>query len=330
MPVISFYDTKPYDRTAMLAAGPELDWRFHECRLDATTAVLAQGATVVCLFVNDRADRPCLEALARQGVRLLVLRSAGFNHVDLAAARELGLAVTRVPAYSPHAVAEHTVALLLTLNRHIHKAYNRVRDHNFSLQGLTGFDLHGKTAGIIGTGKIGRLVAGIFRGFGMRVLACDPFPDDSWAAAGGVIYTPFAGLLAAADVVSLHAPLTPESHHLLDDAAFALMKPGAHVLNTSRGRLIDTAALLKALRSGQVGGAALDVYEEEEGIFFEDLSDQILEDDALSLLLTHPRVLVTSHQAFLTHEALGEIARTTVANARQVESGAYLEGTRLA
>lgn len=331
MPVVSFFDTKPYDRSFMLAAGDDsIEWRFHEFRLSAETARLAEGSSVVCLFVNDKADRPCLEVLQSIGVKALVLRSAGFNHVDLIAAKELGIAVTRVPAYSPYAVAEHTVALLLTLNRRIHRAYNRVREHNFSLHGLTGFDLHGKTAGIIGTGKIGRLVARILRGFGMRVLASDLFPAEEWAAKENVTYTDLGTLFAESDVISLHSPLTPETHHLLGEEAFGRMKHGAWVLNTSRGRLIDTTALLAALRSGQVGGAALDVYEEEEGIFFEDLSDQPLDDDELNLLLSHPNVLVTSHQAFLTNEALSEIARVTVENIRGVETAAFLEGTRLA
>lgn len=331
MPVVSFFDTKPYDRSFMLAAGDSaIVWRFHEFRLNAETARVAEGASVVCLFVNDKADRPCLEILKSVGVQVLVLRSAGFNHVDLVAAKELGLVVTRVPAYSPYAVAEHTVALLLTLNRRIHRAYNRVREHNFSLHGLTGFDLHGKTAGIVGTGKIGRLVARIFRGFGMKIIATDPFQSPEWAATEEVSYTDLDTLLATSDVVSLHSPLTPETNHLLDDRAFARMKHGAWVVNTSRGRLIDTTALLGALRCGQVGGAALDVYEEEEGIFFEDLSDRALDDDELNLLLSHPNVLVTSHQAFLTQEALSEIARVTVENIHAVSSGGFLDGTRLA
>jgi D-lactate dehydrogenase len=330
MPVVSFFDTKPYDRAFMQqAADVSVEWRFHEFRLNAETARVAEGADAVCLFVNDKADRACLEVLKNVGVRAVILRSAGFNHVDLDAARELGLAVTRVPAYSPHAVAEHTVALLLTLNRRIHRAYNRVREHNFALHGLIGFDLHGKTAGVIGTGKIGRLVARILRGFGMEVIGFDPYPDTTWAEKEGVRYAHLDEVLASSDVISLHTPLTPETHHLLGEKAFARMKAGVWVVNTSRGRLIDTTALLSALRSGKVGGAALDVYEEEEGIFFEDLSDKPLDDDELNLLLAHPNVLVTSHQAFLTTEALQEIARVTVENIRRSEAGDYLEGTRL-
>jgi D-lactate dehydrogenase len=327
MPVVSFFDTKPYDRTYMLAADEgTISWRFHDFRLNAETARLAAGATIACIFVNDRADRATLTVLKEEGVERLVLRSAGFNHVDLEAAKELGIAVTRVPAYSPHAVAEHTVALLLTLNRNIHRAYNRVRDHNFSLHGLVGFDLYEKTAGLIGLGKIGSIVARILHGFGMKVLAYDPItpPTDL-----PVEVTTLEDLLSRSDVVSLHAPLTPATHHLLNGDTFTQMKRGATIVNTSRGALINTNALLDALRSGRVGGAALDVYEEEEGIFFEDLSDSILEDDALSLLLTQPNVLVTSHQAFLTHEALTQIARTTVDNIRLAQTKEAVEGTRL-
>jgi D-lactate dehydrogenase len=238
-----------------------------------------------------------------------------------------------VPAYSPHAVAEHTVALLLTLNRKIHRAFNRVRELNFSLSGLVGFDLHGKTIGLVGTGKIGRIAAQIFRGFGSEVLAYDPFPVPDWAATHGVRYVDFDTLLAASDVVSLHVPLLPETRQLLNEQTLARMKPGVFIVNTSRGKLIDTSALIAALKAGQVGGVALDVYEEEEGIFFEDLSGQVLHDDELSLLLNFPNVLITAHQAFLTREALSEIARVTTANVLHLEAGevspSWLEGTLL-
>lgn len=328
---VACYDTKPYDRDYLpRASGAEqVAWHFHEFRLTAETAASAAGAQAVCAFVNDRLDRACLAALREAGVRLAALRCAGFNQVDLAAAKELGLAVTRVPAYSPHAVAEHTVGLLLTLNRKIHRAYNRVREHNFALAGLVGFDLHGKTVGVVGTGKIGRLVAQIFRGFGMRVLAYDPVPAADWAAGQAVTYTAFDALLAASDVVTLHLPLTPETHHLLDARTLALLKPGAFLVNTSRGKLVDTTALIGALKTGRLGGVALDVYEEEEGIFFEDLSGSVLADDELSRLLTFPNVLITAHQAFLTHEALSEIARVTVANLLRLPAGEFLAGTRL-
>ena len=276
---------------------------------------------MACLFVNDQADRACLEALVLHGVKLIALRCAGFNNVDIAAARELGLVVVRVPAYSPHAVAEHAVALLLTLNRKIHRAFNRVRELNFSLSGLVGFDLHGKTVGIIGTGKIGSITAQIFRGFGTEVLAHDPFPAPDWAATHGVRYVGLNTLLKESDIVSLHVPLLPETHHLLNEQTFSLMKQGVFILNTSRGKLIDTGALIAALKVGHLGGVALDVYEEEQGVFFEDLSGQVLQDDELSRLLTFPNVLITAHQAFLTREALGEIARVTIANILHFETG---------
>ena len=328
----AFFDTKPYDRKYFESAeGVEkLRLQFHEFRLSMETAAVAQGANVVCVFVNDRLDRACIGALAAAGVRLIALRCAGFNNVDLAAAKEHGIPVVRVPAYSPHAVAEHTVALLLTLNRKIHRAYNRVRDLNFSLGGLVGFDLHGKTVGIVGTGRIGRITAEIFSGFGTRVLAFDPFPTVEWAEKRSVKYTDFHDLLEHSDVGSLHLPLTPQSHYLMNEKSIGRMKPGAHLVNTSRGKLIDTSAVIDALKSGHLGGVALDVYEEEEGIFFEDLSGQILHDDELARLLTFPNVLITAHQAFLTREALSEIARVTVENLTAFGTGhPFLQGTVL-
>lgn len=333
MTTVSFYDTKPYDRDYMRAAADagQIQWRFHEFRLTAETAATAAGSAAVCAFVNDKLDRACLTQLAAAGVRHVALRCAGFNQVDLAAARDLGIAVTRVPAYSPHAVAEHTVALLLTLNRKIHRAHNRVREFNFSLAGLVGFDLHGKTAGIIGTGKIGRCTAQIFRGFGCEVLAYDPFPSVEWAAENQIRYGSLEDVLAQSDILSLHLPLTKYTHHLLNGRSLAQMKRGAYLVNTSRGKLVDTAALIEALKSGRLGGVALDVYEEEEGIFFEDHSERgLLQDDELSRLLTFPNVLVTSHQAFLTKEALEEIARVTVTNLRHHAAGLpFLDGTAL-
>lgn len=326
------FDTKPYDREylAQAADADRLAWRFHEFRLSAETTSAAKGVQAVCVFVNDRVDRPCLKALATLGVKLIALRCAGYNNVDLAAARELGLAVVRVPAYSPHAVAEHTVGLLLTLNRKIHRAYNRVRELNFSLSGLVGFDVHGKTVGIVGTGRIGRITAQIFRGFGAEVIAHDPFPTLDWAAAHGIRYVDFDALLAASDIISLHVPLLPETRHLLNAQTLAQTRPGVFIVNTSRGKLIDTGALISALKTGRIGGVALDVYEEEEGIFFEDLSGQVLHDDELSLLLNFPNVLITAHQAFLTREALSEIARVTTENLLHSETGApFLEGTTL-
>lgn len=329
---VAVFDSKPYDREYLSkASGPQsITWRFHEFRLSEETAAAASGVQAVCIFVNDRADRACLEQLAALGIQLIALRCAGHNNVDLAAAKELGLSVVRVPAYSPHAVAEHTIGLLLTLNRKIHRAYNRVRELNFSLSGLVGFDIQGKSVGIIGTGKIGRITAQIFRGFEANVLAYDPFPSTDWANSHSIRYTDMDSLLAASDIVSLHLPLTPDSRHLLNAQTLARTKPGVFILNTSRGKLIETTSLIAALKSGHIGGVALDVYEEEEGIFFHDLSGQVLLDDELSHLLMFPNVLITSHQAFLTHEALSEIARVTTANILNHEAkSSFLEGTSL-
>jgi D-lactate dehydrogenase len=282
------------------------------------------------VFVNDHLDRPCLEALAAQGTKLAALRCTGFNNVDVPAAKALKLAVTRVPAYSPYSVAEHAVALLLTLNRKVHRSFNRVRELNFSLNGLVGFDLHGKTAGVVGTGKIGRIVAQIFRGFGMKVLAYDPFPNPGWAESMGVEYVDPPQLAQNSDVLSIHIPLTAETKHIINRQALEQIKPGAILINVSRGGLIDTAALIEALKSGRLGGVALDVYEEEEGIFFEDLSGQVLQDDVLARLLTFPNVLITAHQAFLTREALSDIARTTVQNLKALGRGEpFVEGSVL-
>lgn len=330
--ITAVFDTKPYDRQALQRAstGRGVEWRFLEFRLTKDTATTAAGAPAVCVFVNDQVDRACLAALAAQGVKLVALRCTGFNNVDVAAAKELQLIVTRVPVYSPYAVAEHAVALLLTLNRKVHRAYNRVRELNFSLNGLVGFDLHGKTAGIFGTGKIGRIIAQILRGFGMKVVAYDPFPNREWAAQQGVEYVDARALAASSDVISLHIPLTPETKYLIRRETIELMRPGVILLNVSRGALIDTTALIEALKLGKLGGVALDVYEEEEGIFFEDLSGQILQDDELARLLTFPNVLITSHQAFLTREALGDIANTTVTNLEALAHGKpFVEGSVL-
>lgn len=330
---VNFYDTKPYDQKAFLDASKQAEgivWRFHEFRLNADTAASAAGAQAVCVFVNDQVDATCIAMLAQHGVRLIALRCAGFNNVDLAGAKAHGIAVVRVPAYSPHAVAEHAVALLLTLNRQIHRAYNRVRDLDFSLHGLVGFDLHGKTVGIVGTGRIGQVAAEVFRGFGTRLLGYDPYPKAEWAAACGLEYLPLDELLAQSDIVSLHLPLTPESRYLINKQTVAGMKRGAFLVNTSRGKLIDTTAVIEALKSGHLGGVALDVYEEEEGIFFEDHSDHPLQDDELSRLLTFPNVLITAHQAFLTHEALSQIACTTLDNLHRLQTSvAWKDGTAL-
>lgn len=326
------YDTKPYDRKSLqqASANSSIEWHFWDFRLTKETASTAQGAQAICAFVNDELNRPCLEALAREGVRLVALRCTGFNNVDLAAARHFKLTVTRVPLYSPYAVAEHAVALLLTLNRRIHRAFNRVRELNFSLNGLVGFDLRGKTAGIFGTGKIGRIMAQILSGFGMKVLAFDPFPNRDWAQQHGIEYVDASSLAGLSDVISLHVPLTPETRHLIRAETIDLMKPGVILLNVSRGALIDTKALIAALKTGQLGGVGLDVYEEEEGIFFEDLSGEVLQDDDLARLLTFPNVLITSHQAFLTREALSDISRTTIANLSALANGQpFVEGSVL-
>jgi len=329
---VAVFDTKPYDRDPLqrTSADSRIEWQFLEFRLTKETAPLAKEAEAVCVFVNDQLDRPCLEMLASQGVRLVALRCTGFNNVDLGAARALNITVTRVPTYSPYSVAEHAVALLMALNRKVHRAYNRVRELNFSLSGLVGFDLHGKTAGIVGTGKIGRVVAQILRGFGMKVLAYDPFPDREWAARMGVEYVDASSLAGLSDIISLHVPLTPETKHIICRGTLDLMKTGVMLVNVSRGALIDTTALIEALKSGKLGGVALDVYEEEEGVFFEDLSGQVLQDDELARLLTFPNVLITAHQAFLTREALSDIARTTIANLEALARGEPLvEGSVL-
>jgi len=331
-PTLSVFDTKSYDRDYLGKRATEagLAIKFHDYRLEVETVGAAKHCRAVSVFVNDPITREVLEGLAGEGVRHLALRCAGHNNVDIEAAKSLGIQVTRVPSYSPHAVAEHTLALLLSLNRKIHRAYNRVREMNFSIGGLVGFDLFGKTVGVIGTGKIGRLAAEIFRGFKMNVLAYDPFPDPAWASANGIAYTSIENLMASSDIISLHTPLTPQTDQIINAQSLAAMKPGVVIVNVSRGRLIDTYALIEALKTGQVGGVALDVYEEEEGVFFEDLSGEVLQDDELARLLSFPNVLVTSHQAFLTEEALNEIARVTVENVLRLAAGnPAIEGTTL-
>jgi D-lactate dehydrogenase len=301
------------------------DLSFLETRLARQTAALASGYGCVCAFVNDCLDAETLKTLAAGGTRLIALRSAGFNNVDLNAAKKLGLRVVRVPEYSPYAVAEHAVALILALNRKTHRAFTRVREGNFSLNGLVGFDLHGKTVGIIGTGRIGTVMARIMRGFGCRVLAYDSRPKDALIGEGAVTYVEFERLLQDSDVISLHVPLTPDTRHLIDSKALSLMKRGVMLINTGRGALIDTGALIQSLKSGHLGFAGLDVYEEEEGIFFEDLSGQVLQDDVLARLLTFPNVILTAHQGFLTQEALSNIAQTTLQNISDFEDGIELK-----
>ncbi len=312
---VDVFSAKRYDQAFLGAAATDsgLDLRFHEARLGPMTARLAQGAAAVCAFVNDDLGPAVIHDLAAAGVRLIALRSAGFNHVDLQAARDAGLAVARVPAYSPHAVAEHTLALILTLNRNTHRAWSRVREGNFALDGLMGFDMHAKTAGIVGTGQIGTVLARILTGFGCTVLAHDPNPSAECEALG-VRYVPMTELLAGSDIITLQCPLTPATHHLIDDAAIAQMRRGAMLVNTSRGAVVDTRAVIRGLKSGRIGALGLDVYEEEGDLFFEDLSQTHIPDDVFARLLTFPNVLITGHQGFFTREALQAIAETTIAN----------------
>lgn len=320
---VAVFDTHRFERATLEAAnknaGHELV--FFEHRLTEETVASAAGFSAVCCFANDRLNRRVLEGLAKNGVRFVALRSAGFNHVDLSAAAEFGVKVARVPAYSPYAVAEHAVTLILALNRKICRASARVHELNFSLDGLVGFDLHGKTVGIVGTGRIGAAMARIMAGFGMTVLTFDIGPNPELHSIPQIRSVSLPELLAASDIVSLHVPLTPQTKHLIDDKALALMKPGVMLINTGRGGLVDTQALVRALKTGHVGAAGLDVYEEEEAIFFRDLSETILEDDVLARLMTFPNVLITAHQAFLTHEALDNIAATTMGNLSEFEEG---------
>lgn len=319
---IAVFSSHNYDRDFLsrantaLSGGHEL--RFFEARLNLDSVGLAAGHDAICAFVNDRLGREVLEVLAANGTRLVALRSAGFNHVDLEAAHELGLTVARVPAYSPEAVAEHAVALILSLNRKLHKAYARVREGNFALEGLLGFDLCGRTVGIVRTGKIGLCIARIMRGFGCRVIAFDPKQSAELEALGGR-YVDMAALLANSDIVSLHCPLTPATHHLIDGKAIDQMKQGVMLINTSRGAVVDAKALIGGLKAGKIGHVGLDVYEEESDLFFENLSDQMIQDDVFARLLTFPNVLITGHQAFFTHEAMTAIAETTIGNITSFE-----------
>jgi D-lactate dehydrogenase len=319
---VAVFSAKPYDVAFLTAANRERghDLQFLEARLLRDTAALAAGFPAVCAFVNDLVDAEVLTRLAAAGTRLVALRSAGYNNVDLAAAARLGVTVTRVPAYSPHAVAEHTITLILALNRKVHRAWARVREGNFSLDGLLGFDLVGRTAGVVGTGKIGAAVVRILAGFGCRVLAFDPVPSPECAALGAS-YVSLPELLAGSDIVTLHCPLTPETRHLVDAAALARMKPGAMLINTGRGALVDTLAVVEALKSGRLGYLGLDVYEEEAALFFEDRSWLVLQDDVFARLLTFPNVLVTGHQGFFTAEALTAIAETTLGAVTEFERG---------
>ena len=322
---VVMFSTKPYDRRSFAERNGPFGHRLHyrEPHLSEETATLAAGFPAVCLFVNDICDAAALKMLAAGGTRLIALRCAGFNNVDLVAAGALGMSVVRVPAYSPHAVAEFTVGMILTLtlNRQIHRAYNRTRDNNFALDGLLGFDLFGKTVGVIGTGKIGALVARTLRaGFGCEVLAFDLAPVPELEAIG-ISYVDPGELVARSDIVTLHCPLTPDTHHIVNARSIAAAKPGVMLVNTSRGALVDVEAVIGGLKSGKIGYLAIDVYEQEADLFFQDLSNEIIQDDTFQRLLTFPNVLVTGHQAFFTQEAMTAIADTTLANIAAFEQG---------
>src|SRR5215472_11354580 len=322
---VAIFSAKKYDREFLSAAnGSRHQLRFFEPHLNEETVSLAAGFEAVCVFVNDQVDAAVIAMLQSLGVRLIALRCTGHNNVDLVAAKKHGVTVVRVQAYSPHAVAEHAIALMLTLNRKVHRAYNRVREGNFALDGLVGFDLHGKTVGVIGTGQIGTVVAQILTGFGCPTLAFDPFPNATCRSLA-VRYVELNELLVQSDIISLHCPLTPENKYIISDAAIARMKNGVMLINTSRGALLDTVAIIEGLKSGKIGYLGLDVYEEEEEIFFEDRSGLILSDDVFARLLTFPNVIITGHQAFFTREALLNIAATTIDNITRFENNQPLE-----
>lgn len=319
---LAVYSIKQYDKKYLEQVNTEygFELEFYDFLLTEKTAKTALGCDGVCIFVNDDASRPVLEELKKQGVKFIALRCAGFNNVDLDAAKELGLPVVRVPAYSPEAVAEHAVGMMMCLNRRIHRAYQRTRDANFSLEGLTGFTMFGKTAGVIGTGKIGLAALKILKGFGMRLLAFDPYPSAA-ALELGVEYVDLPTLFAQSDVISLHCPMTPENYHLLNRASFEQMKNGVMVINTSRGGLIDSQAAIDALKNQKIGALGMDVYENERDLFFEDKSNDVIQDDLFRRLSACHNVLFTGHQAFLTAEALTSISETTLENLRQLENG---------
>ncbi|MFN9176483.1 MAG: 2-hydroxyacid dehydrogenase [Synechocystis sp.] len=320
---VAFFSSKAYDRQFFEAANinHHQELTFFEVQLNPDTAILARGFPIVCLFVNDLANAETLEILAANGTRLLALRSAGFNQVDLKKAAELGIKVVRVPAYSPYSVAEHAVTLVLALNRKLYRAYNRVRDDNFSLDGLLGFDLHGCTVGVIGTGKIGMVFAQIMQGFGCQILGYDAYPNTQFETIPNAYYVSLSELLSRSDIISLHCPLLPETHYLINAKTIAQMKPGVMLINTSRGHLIDTQAAIEGIKSGQIGYLGIDVYEQEDGLFFEDHSDNIIQDDTFQLLQSFSNVVITAHQGFFTRNALTAIADTTLANITEFEQG---------
>ncbi len=326
MEKITFFGTHSYDRHTFADLNKNFGFELinHRSFLTTANAAMVMGAKAVCIFVNDMADRKVIEILARQGVKLIALRCAGFNNVDLAAARDYGIKVVRVPAYSPHAIAEHVIALIMTLNRRTNRAYVRTRDGNFSLNGLMGFDMFGKTAGIVGTGRIARCLIDILKGFGMNILAYDIYPDEEYAKKTGIRYVDLEELFSGSDIISLNCPLTPQNRHLINRDSISKMKRGVMIINTGRGPLISTEDLIEGLRSGQVGYAGLDVYEEERDYFYQDKSSSVITDDNLARLLSYSNVMVTSHQAFFTHEAMSNIATTTLENCK-----AFFEGREL-
>lgn len=321
---VSIFSTKSYDHHFFTLANERHhhELNFLESRLNHQIACLAKNTAAICIFVNDDVNKDTLETLAANGLRLIALRCAGYNNVDIQAAKKLGIKIVRVPAYSPYAVAEHTVALILALNRKLHRAYNRVREGNFSLEGLLGFDLHGKTIGIVGTGRIGQVVAQIMLGFGCQVLAYDLYPNPQCELLG-VQYVNLPQLFSQSDIITLHCPLTPETRHLVDGQLIGQMKPNTMLINTGRGALIDTTAIIAALKSGQIGALGLDVYEQESELFFEDHSDQIIQDDIFARLMTFPNVMITGHQAFFTEDAMQAIAEVTLSNITQAEQGQF-------
>jgi D-lactate dehydrogenase len=323
---IAFFDTKPYDMQFFNAVNESyhFDITYFEAKLNSRTAMLGGNFDGICVFVNDLVDNDVIAKLHQQSVKIIALRCAGYNNVDFNAAYQK-IHVVRVPAYSPYAVAEHAAALMISLNRKIYKAYPRTRDGNFSLNGLLGFDMHGKTAAVIGTGKIGRCLISILKGYGMRVLAYDPYPDVAYAAAEQIEYVPLEDIYSESDIISLHCPLTPQTEYMINADSLSRMKDGVMLINTGRGKLINTQHLIEALKSGKVGSAGLDVYEEESNYFFEDKSMEMIMDDILARLLVFPNVLVTSHQAFFTREALENIAETTLANLREFFDDGYLK-----
>ncbi len=321
MKTIAFFDTKPYDKASFERfSSEELNIRYFENKLNADTVGMAACCDGVCAFVNDTIDRAVIEKLSEYGVGVIAMRCAGYNNIDLKAAAGR-VEILHVPAYSPYAVAEHAMGMILMLNRKLHRSYIRTRDHNFSLEGLTGFDLHGKTIGIIGTGKIGCCLADIAKGFGMKIYGSDPYENKSFCGE----YIDIDGLFNESDIISLNCPLTKENRHIINRDTLSKMKKGVYIINTSRGKLVDTQSLIDGIKSGQVGAAGLDVYEEETSLFFEDMSEEIIHDDTLSTLISMPNVIVTSHQAFLTREALDAIAQTTIANLEDFFAGRELK-----